>query len=261
MSMKRGLHRAALLPDGRVLVTGGTTSFNSSFDITTKSTETTEIYDPATNSFSAGPKMSMPRVGHTMTTLKDSRILVAGGYTHVSILPFITDSAQVYVPSPFALGSFGSNIQMTAPRFGHTAHITDGGDVLVFGGAKGLVPAAINSVEEFDVGTSTFAAHGVLSVSRALPAVCSVGNGNFVVAGGATGSLDVPNPLDTVDVYNDVTGLTPFAGFKMNVVRGNFLATLLPNGIVLLAGGGEDPNSPNPGLPDSWATAELLSLP
>src|SRR5205085_8638834 len=39
----------------------------------------TEIYDPATNSWSAGPSMSAARAAHTANGLRDGRVLAAGG--------------------------------------------------------------------------------------------------------------------------------------------------------------------------------------
>ena len=63
-----------LLPDGRVLVSGGKPLRGGILS-------TTEIYDPDTNAWTPGPDMAAARYDHTATTLPDGRILIAGGIT------------------------------------------------------------------------------------------------------------------------------------------------------------------------------------
>ena len=70
VSQHRYNHTATLLPDGKVLVAGG-----SSRD----ETASTELYDPATGTWSAAAPMSAARDSHTATLLPDGRVLVVGG--------------------------------------------------------------------------------------------------------------------------------------------------------------------------------------
>jgi hypothetical protein len=63
----------ALLPDGRVLIV-----FESSRGVI--EVATTAIFDPATGTFTAGPRTGRPRLGATAITLKDGRVLVVGSY-------------------------------------------------------------------------------------------------------------------------------------------------------------------------------------
>ena len=67
---------AALMADGRVLVAGG--QVGGAFG---EKLSTTEIYDPATGTFSPGPEMSFKRFKllHAVVALPNGRILVAGG--------------------------------------------------------------------------------------------------------------------------------------------------------------------------------------
>jgi hypothetical protein len=62
MSSPRQDFTATLLPDGRVLAAGGASSGGLAY---------TDIYDPSTNSWSAGPAMTVPREGATATLLVD----------------------------------------------------------------------------------------------------------------------------------------------------------------------------------------------
>jgi galactose oxidase len=57
----------AMLPDGRLVVTGGSDSAKTS------------IYNPATNQWTAGPNMTIPRGYQGATTLADGRVFVLGG--------------------------------------------------------------------------------------------------------------------------------------------------------------------------------------
>ena len=63
-----------LLPDGRVLVSGGKPLRGSTLS-------TTEIYDPDTNTWTPGPDMATARYDHTATALPNGRVLIAGGIT------------------------------------------------------------------------------------------------------------------------------------------------------------------------------------
>lgn len=263
LASPRALHNASLLPDGRVLLTGGTTSFANPSDIVTHSLKTTEIFNPATNTFSAGPNMAEPRVGHTMTTLNNGKILIAGGFSWVTILftiPYVTDKAQLYTPNAGA-GTFGSQITMTGDRFAHAAIKLDDGNVAIIGGAQDQLaspfnPVAVNTIELFDAATSTFSPFAAMSVPRGVAAVSRLPDGRIVIAGGAFGSLSTPTPDGTVDVMEQ-SGFVS-ATLNMQHVRANFTATTLVDGTVLLAGGGEYPDPGNPNLLDSWDDAEIL---
>ena len=79
MDLARRAHQAALLPDGHVMIVGGTRAYLDGVD---PSTATTEIWDPATGSFIAGPDMADARARFTLTTLPDGSLLAIGGDAH-----------------------------------------------------------------------------------------------------------------------------------------------------------------------------------
>ena len=87
MQFPRWKHGAALLPDGQVLVAGG--SYEMGRQITYSSTE---IFNPSTGRFSPGPQMKSHRYKMLsgVVALKDGRILMAGG----AELPEIYDPAR-----------------------------------------------------------------------------------------------------------------------------------------------------------------------
>ncbi len=75
MSVQRVNHTLTLLPDGRVLAAGGEDPQGSDYVLYSS----TEIFDPETNSWSAGPELSQPRAAHSATLMPDGRVLIAGG--------------------------------------------------------------------------------------------------------------------------------------------------------------------------------------
>ena len=66
-------HAATLLPDGRVLVTGGPPNGRED------GWPTAELYDPSSGSWTITGNMVRVRLGHTATLLPDGRVLVVGG--------------------------------------------------------------------------------------------------------------------------------------------------------------------------------------
>ena len=75
MSVRRMNHTLTLLPDGRVLAAGGEDPRGSDYFLYSS----TEIFDPETNSWSAGPELSQPRASHSATLMPDGSVLMAGG--------------------------------------------------------------------------------------------------------------------------------------------------------------------------------------
>jgi hypothetical protein len=120
MTVPRAGHTATLLPDGKVLVTGGFTHS------TLVGIDTAEIYDPATASFLATNKpMAAGRWAHTATLLPDSTVLLFGGESLDSLV------AETYSPSD---GSFSAVGVDDSDRIGHTATLLKNGSVLIIGG-------------------------------------------------------------------------------------------------------------------------------
>jgi hypothetical protein len=77
MAHARRYPNATLLPDGRVLVTGGT---SSNLDDTLGAVFPAEMWDPATGAWTTLAAMSVPRLYHsTAVLLPDGRVLTAGG--------------------------------------------------------------------------------------------------------------------------------------------------------------------------------------
>ena len=81
---------ATLLPDGTVLLAGG------SVNLPTLSG--TDVFDPVSGIFRAGPELVTNRISHTATLLNDGRVLIAGGLLSVGPSES-TALAELYTPS------------------------------------------------------------------------------------------------------------------------------------------------------------------
>ena len=77
MTSARAGHTATALQDGRVLITGGFTTYHAGPD--QLGTDTAEIYNPATGLFQVTGSMAVARWLHTATLLPNGTVLVWDG--------------------------------------------------------------------------------------------------------------------------------------------------------------------------------------
>jgi Galactose oxidase, central domain/Kelch motif len=90
MTATREEHTAVLLANGKVLVSGG----NNKTLTTQTPRASTELYNPATGTWTATGSMSSARAGHTSTVLHNGNVVNAGGSDAANEL----DSAELYTP-------------------------------------------------------------------------------------------------------------------------------------------------------------------
>jgi hypothetical protein len=105
---------AALLHDGRVLVTGGSAENGSDVGTTAA-----ELFDPATLTFSATGSMAVARTGHAMATLPDGQVFVTPGVSRV---------AELFDPSS---GTFRPGQSTTDTAEGKAIALPDGRVVIL----------------------------------------------------------------------------------------------------------------------------------
>ncbi|MFD7083098.1 Kelch repeat-containing protein [Streptomyces sp. NPDC059918] len=94
MNVSRSHHTADLLPDGRVLVTGGLHGGDAGATVTA----TSELYDPATNTWTRGDDLHSPRLGHTTAQLSNGQILTVGGADYDGTAFSLVETTEMYVP-------------------------------------------------------------------------------------------------------------------------------------------------------------------
>jgi hypothetical protein len=233
---------AAPLPDGRVLVAGG--SYYDGFVscpylycpqilITWRSAE---IFDPVTGSFSSTGSMTVPRTGAAAAPLPDGRVLIAGG-GHYDGSNFVAeDSAEIFDP---ATGSFSPTGSMTEVRTGAAAAPLPDGRELIAGGGHydGSSFESQDSAEIFDPATGSFASTGWrMTVPRTGAVAAPLPGGRVLVAGGG------PYEPRGAEIFDPATGSFSSTG-SISIPGGAAVAAPLPDGRVLVGGGGDEDRS------------------
>ena len=219
MSVERAAHTATLLPDGRVLVTGGIRSGEATL-------ASAELYDPLAGEFAVTGPMTGVRSGHTATLLRNGLALLAGGFDDDAPLR----TAELYDPTT---GRFTRTGSLTAPRGGATATLLRDGRVLVAGGYDG--DRSLASADLYDPSTGRFTPTGAMRAPRAAHTATRLRDGRVLVTGGNTPD----RVLRSAEIYDPRTGRFSTTG-SLTVRRHKHAAALLPNGRVLVLGGSNE---------------------
>ncbi len=235
MTSARTFHTASLLPNGKVLVSGG---FDEGHPDQPLPESSAELYDPATGSFTPAGTMGTARADHTATLLPNGKVLIAGGAAHQIVdggFPFFGSGfaeSEVYDP---ATNSFTRTGAMSAARFAHTATLLPNGKVLIAGGLPSDSAGALLTAELYDPATGTFIATGNMGTPRGAHTATLLANGKVLVSGGLM-SVDATATAPSAELYDPATGnFTPTG--SMTEARERHTATLLPDGRVLIVGG------------------------
>ena len=227
MSIGRSGHTATLLKNGKVLIVGGWTGRYGHDG-------SAEIYDPAANTFTATGNLVTERAGNTATLLADGRVLIAGGENREENK---IASAEIYDPS---MGKFTQTGSMADARSAHTATALEDGRVLIIGGGSGHYPSQniYRSAEIFDPATGKFTSTGAMNVGRHKHAAILLRSGKVLIVGGSD-NRDWHGEYASAEIYDQASGTFTATG-AMNTSRFKIpgAMALLPNGKVIVAGGG-----------------------
>lgn len=226
MTITRVHHTATLLPNGRVLVAGGTSQDQLN------RLDTAELFDPATGAFTAlAHPLTSVRESHTATLLNDGRVLLACGVPTAGLGYSIT--AETFAPDTGLFTATGS-LAAGQGRRDHTATLMGDGRVLIVGGYQGGT-APVQTVYAFNPGTNTFSAMPSLPILGRMNHTAGLASdGRVMVAGGR--NVWGGDPLATTLCFDPATD-TFSAGPSLTVPRVDATATTLLDGGVLLSGG------------------------
>ncbi len=223
MNYKRSDHTASLLPNGKILLAGGTPKRSTAepYD-----PATAELYDPATGTSTKTGSMFDARASFTATVLANGKVLVTGGFA--GVFQPLTHS-ELYDP---ATGTWAKTSSLNYGRSGHTATLLPNGKVLVTGGYASTDSRA--TAELYDPVNATWTKTGSLNYARSSHTATLLPDGKVLVAGGYDGNTY----RASAELYDPATGTWAKTG---SLSRGRIChtATLLANGKVLVAGGNE----------------------
>jgi hypothetical protein len=272
MTTPRAGHSATLLPDGRVLIAGGSSSFSA------------ELYDPSTGIFTATGGMVSP-VNGTAVLLANGRVLIAhdstapsptlaelydpvtgtfavtggqlviwSGRQQAALLPdgrvlltICCTAEQLYDPASGTFSLTGRTTRVHQDGFA-AAPLTNG-KVLLSGGLVEETNGVTAGAELYDPSTGTFVPTGSMTMPRYYHTATPLGDRTVLVAGGGSRGYLPEIASASAELHDPATGTFSRTG-DMNADRFSHTATLLLDGTVLIAGG----RGPDAGL---LASAEL----
>ncbi|WP_437759564.1 Kelch repeat-containing protein [Sorangium sp. So ce1389] len=214
----RERHIALLLPDGQVMVAGGSGDYPYP--------TTVDFYDPAADSWTTGGTLPYPLSPVGAAPLQDGRVLFSPG----GLVYDPSTGATTSVPLTPAEAARGWEFAQTA-----LAPLPNG-LVLRTGGSDD--DSTLKEAALYDPATNTWASAGSMSVTRHLHTATLLPDGRVLVVGGYTlNRNEMPEGRTSVEIYDPATGAWTAAA-PTNLPRMQHTATLLPSGRVLVVGGG-----------------------
>ena len=229
MAVGRTLARAVLLSNGSVLVMGGCVN-----DCLSTTTNSTELYNPTTGTFTTTGSMVQGRAEFGVTLLANGQVLVAGGCTAYDAngCAATTNRAEIY--NPFT-GRWTATGSLRGPRHAITATLlAASGKVLVAGGAD-AANDALNSSEIYNPATRTWTLGARMVQARSDYASIVLSTGKVLFMGGEnTNGFSIAY----AELYNPSSGSFTATG-NMTATREEHAAVLLANGKVLVSGGNQ----------------------
>ena len=241
MAAARRHHNATLLPDGKVLVTGGTRG--SGFNNTGTPVFAAELWDPITERFTAMASQKIGRFYHSVSLLlPDGRVMSAGGNGHPEVEvfspPYLFAGTRPTITSAPASVAYGQAFSVPTPdaasissvtwiRLPSVTHAFDQNQIinrLTFTRASGALNVAAPTNRNL-----TPPGHYMLFVLNAqgVPSVARI-----VQIGGTTGGTPPPPSGPTLTSLSPASVPAGGAALTLTVNGSNFVAgsTVLWNG-------------------------------
>ena len=237
MTSDRANHTATLLPNGLVLLTGGTNGSGTPGDEPALNTaEVCEALPPSVQTFTAlTATMTTARGGHTATLLPNGKVLLTGGFNGSDT---VLNTAQLYDRTANTFTALTAT--MTIARCYHTATLLPTGQVLITGGSTNANGSAnLDTAELYDPTANIFTAlTATMTSARVSHTATLLPNGKVLLTGGFNGS---DTALNTAELYDPTAETFTALTATMTSARDQHTATLLPNGLVLVTGGSANP--------------------
>lgn len=195
MGSPRFEHTATGLDDGRVLLVGGRTEVIGGSTLVT-----TELYDPAIDSFVRSTDLNEARANHAATKLADGGVLITGGVGGPE------GDRSLATVEVFAAGQarWDQVTPMPVARAGHTATLLSDGRVLVAAGESVSRGArrSLDGSEVLDLQAREWRLAGTMPCARSEQAAALLNDGTvLVVAGDTSFPGQAPTAASCADRY------------------------------------------------------------
>jgi N-acetylneuraminic acid mutarotase len=217
-------HIAAALPDGRVLIAGGTSVFHWSTYLDYNSVE---IFDPAHRAWISAAPMLESRIGAASATLRDGRVMVIGGESRVGNSQ-IEELASVEVYDS-KTGVWSYLAPMNQAHAFVNSLVLDDGRIMIYGG----LDHELASGEIYDPAANVWKMVAEGPKVR-YSALARLPDGRVLLTGGAGYEENVVSARCWI--FDPKANSWTETGSLLHP-RGVHTATTLPNGQVLVAGG------------------------
>lgn len=192
MNVGRVFHQTILLPDGRVLVSGGIVDSHPGI------TAAAEVYDPATGAWTPTGSLNRGRYGHGQVLLKNGKVLAFAGVGQVSGAGVNLNTAETYDPT---VGVWTATGSFSAPGGLATGAMLPDGRVLGTTTQSTNTPSPYDpSTNVYDPATGEWSSAGNLLLPRQGQAAVALDDGRVLVAGGNIAG-DGGLPTTTAEIY------------------------------------------------------------
>jgi hypothetical protein len=214
MATPRWRDSAITMLNGKVLVTGGCSGCAGG------NGAAVDVYDPATNLFTAGPALPVALDNIHAVLMVDGRVFVSSSSS---------SNVQLYNP---VTNTWKNIAHAQAHVFGFVVRLRDG-RVMIGGGDTG-----VKVVELFDPYTETFTTTGPLTTGRGMLTAHTLPDGRVIVIGGTNVSAGAVNaPQKTMELWSPATGTWTTAAYQLSNARCWHASALVRDGTILVMGG------------------------
>ena len=192
MTIPRSFFTTTLLPNGRVLATGGRVHTGPDyFDY--KAIAFADLYAPATGKWKPTGTMTISREDHSTVLLNNGQVLAIGGTT-VDFNGVTVASTELYDSTTGSWTATGSMLQGWE-RF--TATLLQNGQLLVAGGDyyDGVNAGFLTECELYDSAVGTWSVTASMSTPRYGARAALLRDGRVLEAGGDTDFSGIPTAL------------------------------------------------------------------
>lgn len=214
MTTARMQHAAVLLPTQKVLVIGGVSTRTGA------ALTTTELYDPLTGRWTAGPNLTEGRAAPTVALYDQGRkVMIAGGYTFSSGQPVVSRTADVYTADSNTIARVTA--LMSTPRANGEAYAQPNGQILFASGYRSIGANLPAPPEVFDIANQVFIP--VAPIQERAEASLAVVNSQIHLVGGVDGA---GLTIASAETFNGQTWsafgslLRPRQAFSASVIDG-----------------------------------------